>query len=197
MSLNNLQASESPKKRPVSVRKIEANRQNSLKSTGPRTFRGKANSRKNAIKHGLFVRVIDEAFCDEEPGKFLVFYNRLWDEMEPVGPCEESEVEYIAICWLRLARLWRYENAEIRSGNDLVQERVENGFYNVYNRVPSRRTLMSLLRSAESEVETNGHISPELTEKLFSEDVHIELMWESHEARAEMTAPKKYKRHCP
>jgi hypothetical protein len=31
-------------KRPVSVRKVEANRQNALKSTGPKTPRGKAYS---------------------------------------------------------------------------------------------------------------------------------------------------------
>ena len=37
------------------MRKVEANRRNALQSTGPRTPRGKAYGRRNALKHGLFV----------------------------------------------------------------------------------------------------------------------------------------------
>ena len=36
----------------VSAAKIEANRRNCLKSTGPRTSAGKDISRLNAVKHG-------------------------------------------------------------------------------------------------------------------------------------------------
>jgi len=39
--------------RPVSERKRQANRENAKKSTGPKTVRGKAYSRGNALKHGL------------------------------------------------------------------------------------------------------------------------------------------------
>jgi hypothetical protein len=41
-------------RRVVSMRKAEANRRNALKSTGPKTPRGKGHSRRNALKHGLF-----------------------------------------------------------------------------------------------------------------------------------------------
>jgi hypothetical protein len=37
----------------ISQRKIEANRKNAAKSTGPRTAQGKANVRLNAVTHGL------------------------------------------------------------------------------------------------------------------------------------------------
>ncbi len=37
----------------TSLRQLEANRRNALRSTGPRTENGKQQSRRNAIKHGL------------------------------------------------------------------------------------------------------------------------------------------------
>ena len=37
---------------------IEANRLNAQKSTGPRTDRGKARAKLNAIKHGMTARTI-------------------------------------------------------------------------------------------------------------------------------------------
>jgi hypothetical protein len=40
----------------TSERKIQANRQNAMKSTGPRTERGKRNSSLNALKHGLLAK---------------------------------------------------------------------------------------------------------------------------------------------
>lgn len=40
-------------KRPISERKLQANRANAKRSTGPRTESGKAASRRNALKHGI------------------------------------------------------------------------------------------------------------------------------------------------
>ena len=38
---------------PASEARINANRQNSLKSTGPKTSEGKERSRQNGLKHGM------------------------------------------------------------------------------------------------------------------------------------------------
>jgi hypothetical protein len=66
---------ESSPKSPVSARKAEANRQNALHSTGPKTIAGKACSRRNALKHGLFA---EDLFSDllvrtENPQQFQKF----------------------------------------------------------------------------------------------------------------------------
>jgi hypothetical protein len=42
----------------VSERKLQANRANAKKSTGPRTARGKARSRRNAVRHCLTSRIV-------------------------------------------------------------------------------------------------------------------------------------------
>lgn len=46
-------------KRPISERKLRANRANAKRSTGPRTQAGRAISRRNALKHGILSQAID------------------------------------------------------------------------------------------------------------------------------------------
>ena len=45
-------------KKPTSEARLRANRENAKKSTGPKTSRGKAYSRRNALKHGLLIKRI-------------------------------------------------------------------------------------------------------------------------------------------
>ena len=188
---SNLDDKSQCEKRPASIRKVEANRRNALESTGPRTPRGKAQSRRNAFKHGLFIRDLNELPDGEDPREFQEFYKRLRDELQPVGPCEEVEVECVAICWLRLQRLWKYENAEVEAGKASVARHAEEGLYNPLFLSPSHATQMSLLRTAKKEAEVSGQVSPELKEKIFSENVSLAVLWPDFEARAEETAQKK------
>ena len=91
-------------------KQIEANRQNSRGSTGPKTRTGKAESKMNAMKHGLLAA--DLVVRDEDPVEFAGVLENLVDELQPQGPLEEQLVERVAACMWRLRRLYRVE-AEI------------------------------------------------------------------------------------
>ena len=189
--MNSAQSAEVLKKEPVSVRKIEANRRNSLKSTGPKTERGKANSRKNAIKHGLFIRQMESFLIEEEEDDaFITFHKRLWEELRPLGPREESEVAYIAISWLRLDRLWRYENAKGRLARHRIDQQSERGIYGPYAQVAERRKIMSLLHSAREEAKRDGHVSQQLLSQIFEEDPAVKGWWPYYQEQAETSARK-------
>jgi hypothetical protein len=102
-------------KETTSVKQIEANRSNALKSTGPRTGHGKAFSRMNALKHGMLARevVLRGHHNEEQEREFHAIYGRYWDYYAPEGPLEEMLVERIATSYWRLHRVIIAERGEI------------------------------------------------------------------------------------
>ena len=171
------------KKRAVSIRKVEANRENALKSTGPKTLIGKKHSRKNAVKHGLFAKSLFNEFIApfENPQEFQELTHQLWQQYQPEGKEEELEVEHIALCWWKRQRVWRYENAEFLYG---IGE-VGRGFRASTDRhitegkimTPEHQALSPLLADAEKEIEASDEISKELQEKLFAADPSFRELW--------------------
>jgi hypothetical protein len=118
-------SAESPsRKTPASERRIQANRRNALRSTGPKTERGKSIVARNAIKHGVLARevVITAGDGKEDLGEFHDLVERLCEQYEPVGVVEESLVQSIATSWWRKARVIRAENGELRKRLDLLAE---------------------------------------------------------------------------
>ena len=91
----------------ASKKQIQANRQNALKSTGPKTPEGKATARLNATKHGLLSQEVLIPGEDEAALKELG--ERLRAELEPVGEMESLFVERIIDATWRLRRLSRVE----------------------------------------------------------------------------------------
>jgi len=111
------------RKQPVSERKIQANRRNALRSTGPKTERGKRTVSRNAIKHGFLARevVITAGDGEESLEEFHVLVENLGKCYEPVGIVEESLVQTIATALWRKARVIRAENGEIRKRLDTLK----------------------------------------------------------------------------
>jgi hypothetical protein len=92
--------------------RIEANRRNALRSTGPKTERGKERSRLNALRHGMTAKqlvVSLEAF-----GDFARFSAELRAALAPGDAFEEQLAESIAVTTWRLRRAWRTEAATIQ-----------------------------------------------------------------------------------
>ena len=168
-------------KRTVSSRKLRANRQNASKSTGPRTPRGKAFSRRNALKHGLFAMDVYMATLTEweDPDEYKNLLDRLAEDYRPVGAAEELEVQRIASCWWKLSRVWRYENAKI--AGKLCARYVE---FNKVEKIPAEdKARLTLLANAGSEIKATGQISDELKGKIFADEV-LRKLWESVEEDA-------------
>jgi hypothetical protein len=99
----------------VSLRKVEANRRNALKSTGPRTPTGKGIVARNALTHGFFSKwlLVHHPDGQETQAEYDELRAAIWEHYEPVGFLEELLAEKILVCCWRLRRLIRSESGHI------------------------------------------------------------------------------------
>jgi hypothetical protein len=123
------------RKRPASERRIQANRRNALRSTGPKTERGKRTVAGNAIKHGILARevVITAGDGKESSEEFHDLVGQVCDYYEPIGVIEESLVQTIATCWWRKARVpsrreWRNTQASGQAKSGAVPTKLREGY---------------------------------------------------------------------
>jgi hypothetical protein len=99
----------------------EANRRNALVSTGPKTPEGKAQSSRNALRHGLACAV------PVVPGLERVedwedYRKGILESLAPVGTLEEALAQRVALCSWRLQRVARYETAVTAVGLERIEE---------------------------------------------------------------------------
>jgi hypothetical protein len=163
----------------ISERKLKANRENAQKSTGPKTARGKAFSRQNAIRHGLFVSpTTDFEALYETPQEYEDLLNGLRDQHQPLGRAEEVEVERIAQCYWRLRRASRYENAvNLVARRDLGNRELAEQREYCQERVKEEQAIILQLQSAKKEIEDTGEIAQELKQRIFSLVPGVEGLW--------------------
>ncbi len=179
------------RKRQVSDRRTRANRQNASKSTGPKTSVGKSHSRGNALKHGLFARdlFVDFTVRTENPQEFAELESKAREELQPVGRLEELEVGFIAVCWWKRVRAWRYENAHLRESLLGVASRGLQ--ISPLRASPEYAVLLPLLNRAETQIETSGEVSQDLRESMFASSPWFGEIWPGLEALVSVMVEEK------
>jgi len=106
----------------TSQNRIDANRRNALKSTGPRSASGKFKVRYNALWHGAFAA--DLLFPGENPRAFATL-RRLRRFYQPANEEEEIIVNRIFLAAWRLQRLAAMESRVLRSHAEAHSSDVE------------------------------------------------------------------------
>jgi hypothetical protein len=143
---------------PVSPKKLAANRKNAMRSTGPRTAKGKQRSSQNPFQHGFFSNRLfstRELIARDWEGykQILAAYR---GQYSPVGNLENYYIEQIAGYSLRLARLLEYEQKvlaygtpfEFRSMDRIV--RYESNISRLLEKAINQLERLQAARQAES-----------------------------------------------
>ena len=86
----------------ATTKQIAANRRNALKSTGPKTPKGKAIVALNATKHGLLSREV--LLPEEDEAALVQLGQRLRAQLQPIGELEILLVDRIVSSAWRLRR---------------------------------------------------------------------------------------------
>src|SRR5450756_1440415 len=97
----------------ISLKQIEANRRNALKSTGPTTPEGKEHSRRNALRHGLTAETVIATLEDAED--YQAFEAAVIADYDVESAVERELVLRLASILWRLRRATGIETAVFES----------------------------------------------------------------------------------
>src|SRR5215471_19330319 len=139
----------------TSVKQFEANRRNSLKSTGPKTEAGKQASRCNAVRHGLTAERVIGAL--EDAKDYKAFAAAITADYDPQSAVERELV-------LRLASLlWRLRRATtMETGLFEIQvEYLQNYQQNRRTLPDSRDVVHALFRRTDSVTQAKADATAE------------------------------------
>jgi hypothetical protein len=107
----------------TSLRQLDANRRNSLKSTGPRTEAGKEQSRRNATRHGLTAETVIEILEDVED--YRGFEANIIADYDARTAVERELVLRLASLLWRLRRATGIETDLLRIQAEILRERTQ------------------------------------------------------------------------
>jgi hypothetical protein len=108
----------------TSYRRIEANRRNALKSTGPRTEAGKEASRRNAVRHGLTAETVISALEDAED--YRAFEAAIAADYDAQSAVERELVLRLASILWRLRRAMTMEKGLFEIQAEHLRDRRRN-----------------------------------------------------------------------
>jgi hypothetical protein len=103
MALTGAQLATLVKKNMATIKQIDANRRNALKSTGPKTLEGKAAVSMNALRHGLRARTV--VLPGENRDEFHHLCDDLEVEWQPQSRTEQFYLEQMAVSQWKLNRM--------------------------------------------------------------------------------------------
>jgi hypothetical protein len=104
----------------TTAKQLQANRQNALRSTGPRTPAGKAKVSQNALRHGLSSLL--PVLPGESPNDWEAHRDGVLSSLRPAGTLEEALAGRVALCLWRLRRAMAYETASTAVGLDEIED---------------------------------------------------------------------------
>ena len=105
----------------TSLKQIEANRRNALKSTGPRTESGKRQSRQNAVRHGLTAQTVITAL--EDAADYQQFELSIVADYQPHSATQHELVVRLASVLWRLRRSTLIETGLFQMQGELYRDR--------------------------------------------------------------------------
>ena len=105
----------------TSLKQLEANRLNALKSTGPRTVKGKHRSRFNALRHGLTAQTVIAAF--ENAPDYTSFELSIGSDYQVGSTTEQELVSRLASVLWRLRRSTSIETGMFQLQGELLGDR--------------------------------------------------------------------------
>lgn len=110
----------------TSRNRIEANRRNAQRSTGPTSEEGKKTASSNALKHGLLAKdvVISASDFKEDQAEFDRLLEELRHSYQPTDIAEDLLVQELAVSYWRSARALRCERGDV-SCTDTASIRLE------------------------------------------------------------------------
>ena len=104
----------------ASLKQLEANRRNALKSTGPRTEAGKDRSRRNAVRHGLTAETVIAHL--EDADDYQAFELSVTSEFDATTAIERELVLRLASLLWRLRRATAVETGLLQIQSVILHE---------------------------------------------------------------------------